>query len=381
MKIRTRLTSLGRQKSKSFGFVNPPVVRGSTVLYESADDLWADRSEYSYGRQGTPTMDALTDSLNALEGAAGTVATPSGLAAISLALLTVVKSGDHILVTDSAYKPTRRFCDQVLKRMGVETTYYPPTCGAAIEEFITPETRVIFLESPGSQTFEMQDNTLIVEIAKASGIVTMMDNTWATPLYYRPVERGIDFSIAACTKYVVGHSDAMLGSVAASKEWWPALKRTFVNLGNSAGTEELFLGLRGLRTMALRLEQHMASALQIATWLESRSEVKRVLHPALPSDPGHDIWKRDYEGACGLFGVVLHQTHGEKANAFLDRLHHFGLGFSWGGYESLVIPADPRSYRTAEPWTETGALLRFHIGLEDVDDLKEDLEQAFAALS
>ena len=379
-KLSTKLATLGRNGEQQFGFVNPPVVRGSTVLYETAENLWADKSRYSYGRQGTPTMEAIESALTDLEGAAGTCVTPSGLAAITLALQTIVCSGDHLLVSDSIYKPTRRYCDEILAKMGVETTYFPAAIGADITAHIRPNTRAIFLESPGSQTFEMQDIPAIVEIAKAKKIITLMDNTWATPLFFKPIEAGVDFSIHACTKYVVGHSDAMLGSVATNREWWPALKRTFVYLGNSAGTEEMFLGLRGLRTMEVRLRQHEKAALEMARFFQTRKEVKRVLHPALPDDPGHALWKRDFKGSSGLFGVILHEPHGEKVNAFLNALTYFGMGFSWGGFESLVIPADPSSYRTATPWTEKGALLRFHIGLEDLEDLKEDLENAFKKL-
>jgi cystathionine beta-lyase len=376
----TKLSQLGRNENEQFGFVNPPIIRGSTVLYKTAEDLQNDTGKFSYGRQGTPTMEALESALNELEGAEGTCIVPSGLAAITLALQCFLKSGDHLLLSDSVYFPTRRYCAEVLSRFGIDCSYYPPTIGSGITAYLRPNTRAIFMEAPGSQTFEMQDVPAIVEVAKAHNIVTLIDNTWATPLFFKPIDYGVDLSIHACTKYVVGHSDAMLGSVAASTRLWPYLKKTFVHLGNCAGTEELFLGLRGLRTMGLRLKQHEAAGIEMANWFAARPEIKRVLHPALPSDAGHAIWKRDFKGASGLFGVILKQPQSDKVNAMLNALKHFGMGYSWGGYESLVITANPKGYRTAEPWTETGALLRFHIGLEDVNDLKEDLEQAFKLL-
>jgi cystathionine beta-lyase len=374
----TRLVTAGRRPREQHGFVNTPVYHGSTVLYASADDLYANRIRYSYGRRNSPTIEALTSALNELEGASGTVLTPSGLSAVTTALLAAVSSGDHLLVTDSVYHPNRHFCDTVLTRMGVETTYYDPLIGGRIADLFRPNTKAVFTESPGSLTFEVQDIPAIAEAAHARGALVLMDNTWATPLFFRPLDHGADLSIQAGTKYISGHADVLIGSVSANASAWAKLRETHGALGLTVGPDDIFLALRGLRTMGVRLKHHQESALAVARWLQKRPEVARVLHPALESDPGHTIWKRDFTGACGLFGVELKPVPNTKVRAFLDTLKLFGMGYSWGGFESLVVPSDTRD-RVA-PGAFAGPTLRLHIGLEDIDDLLADLEAGFAAL-
>ena len=370
----TRLVSAGRRIEQYERFVNPPIYRGSTVLYPSVAALQARDLPYTYGRSGTPTTEALETALSELEGGAGTVLVPSGLAAIALALQASAVAGDHVLVTDSCYQPTRRFCDTWLTRCGIETEYYDPAIGAGIASLFQDNTAAVFLESPGSQTFEMQDVPAITTAARAANVTTLMDNTWATGLYFRPLEHGVDLSIQAGTKYVGGHSDIMLGAVTANGATWPHLKQLWTVSGSCAGPDTVFLAHRGLRTLAVRLERHMRSALEVARWLEGRPEIARVLHPGLESHPGHDIWKRDFGGSSGLFSVVMKPGPERAVSAFLDDLDLFGLGFSWGGYESLAVPFDPTPYRTATKWTADGPGIRFHIGLEDPADLKADLE-------
>ncbi|WP_119309613.1 cystathionine beta-lyase [Cohaesibacter haloalkalitolerans] len=376
----TRLITTGRPTEDHACFVNPPVIHASTVLFESTDHLYSGKAKYSYGRRGTPTTNALCDALTDLEGAAGTVLTPSGLAACSLALLSACKSGDHVLITDSVYEPTRNFAAQVLTPMGVDVEYYDPRIGGEINELLRPNTSAIFTESPGSQTFEMQDIPAIVEAAHARDILVLLDNTWATPLFFDSMGHGIDITIQAGTKYIVGHSDVMLGTISANERAWSRLYEVHGAMGYHVGPDDVYLALRGLRTMSVRLKQHQASAMALAKWLQARPEVDRVLYPALESDPGHAIWKRDFTGACGLLGFVLRDCSQKQAFAFIDALELFGLGYSWGGFESLVTYVDPRGYRTATTWDEPGRLLRLHIGLEDADDLKADLEKGFAAL-
>jgi cystathionine beta-lyase len=379
----TRLVTAGREPRFLHGFVNTPVVHGSTVLYPTADDIRADRGEFQYGREGTPTTKALCDAIAALEGpnCAGVALAPSGLAAISTALLAVLKSGDHLLVTDSAYRPTRRLCDGILTRYGVETTYYDPLIGAGIEKLFKPTTRAILIEAPGSQSFEMPDTPAIAAAAHAHGTIVLNDNTWATPLYFRSLDKGVDISIQAVTKYIGGHSDIMFGSISANDRGWPAVAEAVLHLGQCAGPDDVFLALRGLRTLSVRLARHQHSALEIARWLQQRPEVLRVLHPALETDPGHAIWKRDFAGASGLFSVILKPVPEKAVDAFLNALTLFGMGYSWGGYESLVIPFDCTNYRTATRWSPGGPALRFHVGLEDVGDLKADLARSFEALN
>ncbi len=383
LKPETRLVTAGRDTKGQHGFVNPAVYHASTVLYPTAEDQVAHRSRYQYGRRGTPTSEALEQALAALEGdgCAGVALLPSGLAAISTALFSVAGAGDHLLVTDSVYRPTRNFCDGVFKRMGIETTYYDPLIGADIAKLFKPNTRAVFVEAPGSQSFEMQDIPAIAKIAHDKGAVVLMDNTWATPLYFRAFEKGVDLSIQAGTKYIGGHSDVMFGCVSANAKTLPALKTVVTTMGLCVGPDDMFLALRGLRTMGVRLKQHNVSGLRIARWLESRPEVLRVLHPALESDPGYKIWRRDFTGACGLFSIVLKPTSEKSVLAFMNALALFGMGFSWGGFESLVILFDCSEYRTATKWAPGGPTLRFHIGLEDPDDLLADLECGFAAMA
>ncbi len=376
----TRLVHAGRDPSGQHGFVNTPIYRGSTVLFPSYDDLKHRRGRYTYGTHGTPTSDALCDAWSEIAGAAGTVATPSGLAALSIGLMSAVSAGDHLLVSDSAYRPTRIFCDEVLKRFGVETTYYDPLIGAGIGEVMRDNTKAVLVEAPGSLTFEMQDVPAIAEVAHARGACVVMDNTWATPLLFPPHERGVDIAIEAGTKYLSGGSDLLLGLTSANAEYWPVLHRTYHQFSVCAGPEDMFLAMRGMRTMGLRLREHERQALDIARWLQARPEVLRVLHPALPEDPGHAIWKRDFSGASGLFGVILKPVPEAAVAAMLDGLELFGMGFSWGGFESLCIPFDCTPFRTATRWAPGGPGLRFHIGLEDLGDLKADLEAAFARL-
>ena len=381
--VQTRLVTSGRDTVAQKGFVNPPVVHGSTVLYPTAEDLLAHRGEYTYGRTGTPTTRALQDALMALEGpqCAGVGIAPSGVSAISTTLLAVLKSGDHILVCDNAYRPTRNFCNDMLKRYGVETTYFDPLIGKGIGEFFQPNTRAVIVEAPGSQSFEMPDIPAIAAVAHDRGALVIDDNTWATALYHRSLDQGVDISIQAATKYIGGHSDIMFGTIAANETAWPQLSQAIRLLGVCAGPDDVFLALRGLRTLSVRLEHHQRSALEMAKWLAQRPEILRVLHPALETDPGHAIWKRDFTGSSGLFGAVLKPAPEKAVHALLNTLTLYGMGYSWGGFESLVIPFDCSGYRTATKWAPGGPTLRFHIGLESVDDLKADLVAGFAAFN
>jgi cystathionine beta-lyase len=383
LKPATRLVVGGRDTAANHGFVNPPVHHVSTVLYPTAEDFLARRARYLYGRRGTPTSEALENALRELEGpdCAGVALLPSGLAAISTALLAVLNAGDHLLVTDSVYQPTRKFCDGVLKRFGVATTYYDPLVGAGIAALIQPNTRAVFVEAPGSLSFEMQDVPAIAAAAHAGGAVVLMDNTWASPLYFRAFEKGVDLSIQAATKYIGGHSDVMLGTVSANKATWERLTDTVHALGLCVGPDDIYLGLRGLRTMGVRLAQHDQAGRKVARWLEQRPEIARVLHPALDGSPGHAIWQRDFSGASGLFSIVFKPVPDAAVHAFLDELSLFGIGASWGGFESLAIPFDCAAIRTATRWSPGGPTVRIHIGLEDVDDLIGDLERGFAALA
>jgi cystathionine beta-lyase len=382
-RVQTRLVNAGRDPKSYHGFVNPPVYHASTVLYPSAEDFMAHRARYQYGRRGTPTTEALELALQDLEGpnCAGVSLLPSGLAAISTALLSVVNAGDHVLVTDSAYGPTRNYCEGILKRLGVTTSYFDPLIGAAIAEQFRPNTRAVFVESPGSLSFEMQDVTAIAAVAHDNGATVLMDNTWATPLFYRPLDHGVDLAIQAGTKYIGGHSDLMLGTVSANAATVTSLKTTVRLSGLCEGPDDVYLGLRGLRTLSVRLDRHFESGLAVGRWLEKRPEVLCVLHPAMASHPGHALWKRDFSGASGLFSVVLKPVPQKAVFAFLDTLELFGIGASWGGYESLAIPFDCTAMRTATRWQPGGPTVRFHIGLEAVEDLTADLERGFAALA
>lgn len=378
----TRLVTSGRDTKAQRGFVNPPVFHGSTVLYPTAEDLHAHRGEFTYGRHGSPTTKAFQETLMALEGpqCAGVGIVPSGLSAISTTLLSVLKAGDHILVVDNVYRPSRNFCNGMLARYGVETTYFDPLIGAGLEKLFKPSTRAVLVEAPGSQSFEMPDIRAIAEIAHAKDALVIDDNTWATPLYHRSLEQGVDISMQAATKYIGGHSDIMFGTISANAKGWPMIAEGIRLLGVCAGPDDVFLALRGLRTLSVRLAQHHRSGLDMARWLAGRPEVARVLHPGLETDPGHAVWKRDFTGASGLFSIVLKPAPQQAVDIMLNTLKLFGMGFSWGGFESLAIPFDCDGYRTATKWAPGGPTLRLHIGLESVDDLKADLDRGFSAL-
>lgn len=376
--INTRLAHSGHNPSDFFGFVQPPVVHASTVLFPDADTMANRTQRYTYGTRGTPTSDALCAAIDELEGSAGTIAVPSGLAAVVVPLLAFLSAGDHVLIVDSVYNPTRRFADTMLARLGVEVEYYAPEIGADIERLMKPNTKVVWTESPGSNTFEMQDIPAIAKVARAHGAVTMMDNTWATPLYFRPLDHGVDISVHAATKYPGGHSDVLLGTVSANAACWERLHDTFLTLGVCAGPDDIYQVQRGLKTMGVRLDRHQKSALEIARWLEGRPEVARVLHPALPSFPGHAIWKRDFSGSSGLFSIVLAGAGQKQAHAFLDALEVFGLGYSWGGHESLAVHVYLGD-RTVAKGNHDGPMIRLQIGLEDPADLIADIEKGLAA--
>ncbi len=379
MKQETRVVRAGREKGYFKGCVNPPVYHVSTVLHDNlASFLSVSKPEQGrmiYGRWGTPTSFTLTDALAELEGGAGCALFPSGAAAIAASLLAFVVPGDHLLIPDNVYGSTRRICDDLLPRFQVETTYYDPTIGAGIASLIRPKTRIVYVEAPGSITMEMQDVPAIAKAAKAAGAIVMMDNTWATPLFFRPFDHGVDVSITAGTKYIVGHSDAMVGSVTATPQAWPAIDKISYLLGQCIGPDDAYLAQRGLRTLAVRLARHQESALKVAQWLEQQPEIERVLYPALPSDPGHAVWKRDFKGASGLLAVVFKSVEMSKVAAMADGLKLFGIGASWGGFESLVCPS--RIVRTATKIDPARPILRFHIGLEAVEDLVADLKAGF----
>jgi cysteine-S-conjugate beta-lyase len=375
-KPETRLTSQGRMSAEHFGVVNTPVYRASTILYPDLAALKANKQPYTYGRRGTPSTKSFEDAISALEGAAKTVSVTSGVQAIALAILSVCGAGDHILVVDSCYEPTRTLCDRTLKRFGIQTSYY--ASGDDIAGHLKPDTKAVFCESPGSLTFEMQDIPALAKTAHAHGAVVLMDNTWATPLFFQPLAHGVDLSIQAATKYIGGHADVMLGYVSANEKHAARLHQTHGDLGLFASGDDCFLGLIGLRTLAVRLKQHQQTGLTLARWLKARPEVARILHPALPDDPGHTLWKRDFSGACGLFGVILKPVPEAAVAALVDGLQHFGIGYSWGGFESLIVPAHIR--RTANSFPAEGPVLRIHAGLEDPADLIADLQQGFERL-
>lgn len=377
-KTDTQLVHGGRRDEWSHGIVNPPVYRASTCLFDSYAELrerCADPSakKLFYGRKGTPTQWALEEAITELEGGEGTMLYPSGVAAITGAILSLVRAGDHILITDSAYEPTRTFSSGLLSQMGVEAEYYDPLIGADIEKLFRDNTRLIMTESPGSLTFEVQDLPAIIAAAKKRDIYVVVDNTWATPLYLKPLEMGADISIHAVTKYIGGHSDIMLGSATANKRTFKALQRTAYQLGQTCSPDDAFLASRGIRTLAVRLKVHEENALKVAAWLKDQPEVARVLHPAFEDCPGHDIWDRDFAGSTGLFSIVLKGGDYPDTAALVDDLALFKMGFSWGGYESLILPSDPRGCRSVTEWKGEGPVVRIHIGLEDTDDLIEDL--------
>jgi cystathionine beta-lyase len=380
LRRRSRLVHLGRDTEQSQGFINVPPFRGSTVLYPDVATLTSRAQRYTYGTHGTPTTDALCAAWTDISGAAGTVLVPTGLAAIVVALMTALGAGDHVLVTDSAYAPARAFANGNLKRMGIETTYYDPCIGAGIKALMRPNTRAVLTESPGSQSCEIQDVPAIAEVAHAHGACVLMDNTWATPLFFAPHAHGVDMAIEAGTKYLSGHSDLLIGLVSANEAWFRRLHRTVDQMAIPPGPEDVFLALRGLRTMELRLREAERQGLELARWLQRRPEVLRVIHPALPDDPGHALWKRDFSGSSGLFSIVLKPVPEAAVAALLDGLELFGLGYSWGGYESLAVPFDCSSYRTATQWAPGGPAIRFSVGLEDIEDLKADLDRGFTRL-
>jgi len=378
----TRLVHGGRRREWRGRLVNPPVHRGSTVLFDSVAEMRAAAPKFGeayYGLHGSPTHWALAEALTGLEpGAGGTMLYSTGLAAVTAALLTVLGAGDELLMVDSVYGPTRRFCDVFLRRYGVATHYYDPMIGAGIGEMIGEKTRAIFLESPGSLTMEVQDLPAICAVAKARGVATLLDNTWATPLFFPALAAGVDLSILAGTKYVGGHADVMLGSVTATPGWYQRLERTSWDLGHSLSPDDAWLGSRGLRTMGVRLTRHQETALAVAYWLQERPEVARVLHPALPDCPGHALWARDFRGASGLFSFVLSGGDDAARTRLIDALELFGIGYSWGGYESLAVPVDPEKLRSATRWEAEGPVVRLNIGLEDPEDLIEDLARGLA---
>ena len=382
--INTTLAHTGNDPHAFFGFVNPPVVHASTVLFPDAATMERRDQRYTYGTRGTPTSDALAAAIDELEGSAGTILVPSGLAAVSVPLLGFLSAGDHVMIVDSVYFPTRHFADTMLARLGIDVTYYDPALGADIAGIMRSNTKVVLTESPGSNTFEMQDIPAIAKAAHAAGAVVMMDNTWATPLFFRPLDHGVDISIHAATKYPSGHSDVLLGTVSANERCWPKLKDAFLALGVCAAPDDCYTILRGLRTMGLRLERHQETALALARALDGADGVARVLHPALESHPGNALWKRDFSGASGLFSIVLDggpaERHRAKAHAFLDALEIFGLGYSWGGYESLAVAAN-LSDRTVAMAPEEGPVIRLQVGLEDEDDLIADIRRGLAAAS
>jgi cystathionine beta-lyase len=382
MKLSTRLAQKGRKARSQPGTVNLPVQRASTVTFASLAQMAeaqrrfeADEVAPTYGIVNMPLRAAFEELMVELEGGHRAVTLPSGLAAVAVAIMACVKAGDHMLVTDSAYGPTRRFCDRTLARYGVETSYYDPTIGAGIRERMRPNTRLVYLESPGSLTFEVQDFPAIARIAHEGGAAVVHDNTWATGAFFRSFEHGADLVVQAATKYPAGHSDVLIGAVVANEAWWPRLRDTSRDMGQTTSPDDIYLAIRGMRTLDTRLRQQEKSALEVARWLQSRPEVKRVLHPALPDDPGHALWKRDFLGSSGLFAIELGPVSEEKVAAFLDHLEFFELGYSWGGYESLIVPANLRgAARSVRPWTG-GPLIRLHVGLEDPRDLIGDLER------
>lgn len=383
MKKNTHLIQAGRGKTWTGQAVNPPVVRASTITFDTMAEL-AHASQHKgnrvpyYGRRGTATHFAFQEAMCELEGGAGCALYPCGAAAVSGALLSFLQQGDHLLMVDSVYEPTRALCEKILRPMGIETEYYDPMLGAGIADLIRPSTKVIFLESPGSLTMEVQDVPAICRIAQQHDIITILDNTWASPILCRPFEMGVDISIQAATKYIVGHSDVMLGTASANEKHWPQLREHSYVLGYCASADDVYQASRGLRTLGVRLQQHEQNALQLARWLADRPEVETVRHPAFASNPGHLEFKRDFIGSNGLFSFVLKQGGAKAVAAFVEGMQYFKMGFSWGGYESLISPTlNVQKLRTAGDWPYQGPLIRLHVGLEDPDDLMADLEQAF----
>ena len=384
MKKQTKILNVGRNPEANFGIINPPVYHASTVLFPTVSALHEATARWHdgvyYGLNGTPTTFAFQEAIAELEGFPNAIAVPSGLAAIAGVLLAFLQQGDHLLVVDSVYGPTRRFCDGILKKYGVETTYYLPSIGSKIEELIRPKTRVIFAESPGSLTFEVQDIPSIVEVAHNTNIKVVFDNTWAGGIFFSASKMGIDVSVQAATKYISGHSDVMLGTIAMSDDVKIEIKKSIRDLGYGAAPDDCYLALRGLRTINTRMPIHQKNALELAKWLSGRPEVKSVLHPALPSCVGHEIWKRDFTGSSGLFSIVLKkQYEKDQVAKMLDNMSIFKMGYSWGGFESLIVPYDTKPPRSANPWTD-GQLIRIHAGLEAIEDMIEDFSEGFVRL-
>ena len=381
MKQRTKLIAAGRPYKRPFHPVNHPVERASTFLFPTYDDYVEGARNITYGRLGGVNHRALEEAVTALEGGVDTRLAPSGLQAVNAAILAFVKAGDRILVSDSAYDPTRKFCDRFLQRFGVETVYYDPLAGANIAQMMTPNTTLVVAESPGSLTFEVQDIPAITNAAHENGARVIVDNTWSAGVFMKPLQLGADVSVQAGTKYLSGHSDCLIGSITSADEACAkAIYQSLLQIGSNVSADDAYLTLRGMRSLELRMAQHQAAGLAIAKWLAKRPEVETVLHPAFKSCPGHQLWKRDFTGASGLFGVILKPVETPPLKAFFNALKHFGMGFSWGGFESLCIHAQPQNNRTATEWTAPGPLLRFHIGLEDEDDLVADLDRAFLAM-
>ena len=379
----TEVAHLGRDPARHLGAINTPVYRASTILFDSVADYEASQRGQSkslnYGLRGLPTVTDLQSAVATLEGGHAALAVPSGLAATTLPLLALTSAGDHVLVTDSVYGPTRRFCNNHLTRLGVEVSYYDPLIGSGIEREMRPNTRAVFLESPGSLSFEVQDVRAIAAVAHAHDALVLLDNTWATPLFFRAFDHGVDVALHAGTKYLGGHSDLLIGLIVGNKASFPRLHRLWTDTGVTASSDDCFLALRGLRTLAVRMERHQASALRIARWLKDREEVAEVVYPALPGSRGHALWKRDFAGACGLFGVILKPAPKERVEAMLNDLRWFKLGVSWGGFESLILPIND-AVRSVTRWEPEGPYLRLHVGLEDPDDLIDDLAGGLARL-
>lgn len=376
----TLIVNAGRNPDANFGIVNPPVYHASTILYSTLDAVRTRKQPFTYGRRGTPTSAALQEAIAELEGGYRTLLTPSGLSAVTTALLAHLKSGDHLLITDSVYEPSRQFCERVLRRYGIDVEYYDPCIGSGIGALIKPNTAVVFAESPGSVTFEVQDIPAIAEVTHKSGAILMLDNTWASPLYFKPFDHGVDISIQAVTKYLCGHSDVMMGAITTTEASWRETIANHGALGLCAAPDDIYLVLRGIRTLAVRMERHMKTGLILAEWLAGRPEVARVIHPALPNHAGNAIWRRDFTGASGLFAIELNPASEAALAAMLDGLELFGMGYSWGGFESLIIPQDPTRIRTVTKWEAAGPMLRLHAGLEDPADLTADLEAGFERL-
>lgn len=389
MKKDTKIVNAGRKSKWTQGIVNPPVYRASTIVFDSVEQMKHASANKAnqvpfYGRRGTPTTFAFADAMTDLEGGVGCYVYPCGTAAITSAILAFVSAGDHMLMVDTVYEPTRDFCQKTLEKLGVSVTFYDPLVGAGIEDLIQANTKVIFLESPGSLTMEVQDVPAICSIAhqQTQDITVILDNTWASPIHFKPFEHGVDVSVQAATKYIVGHSDVMLGTATANEKCWPILRENSYLLGQCASPDDIYLAMRGMRTLGVRLNQHQQSSLIVAKWLEARPEVKSVLHPSLESFAGHELFVRDFIGGNGLFSFVLEQSTAASLTAFLDGMTHFKMGFSWGGYESLILGiSNVQAMRSATTWPHKTPLIRLHIGLEDTDDLIDDLEKGFARLN